>query len=270
MQYHEVKLHIDIEYGNFLETVGVDSTFEPSAMLWVDYVFLDTDERRRFAQTSHEYLIDQLQWTGDETVAPSDRAKASHNIRLNFNHPVKYLAFNFSNAQTHGSYAGYAANANTEAVAPLYEAKLQLNGHDRFATRKGSYFNLVQPWQTLRTKPKAGVYLYSFALKPDEHQPSCTCNFSRIDNATLQITLKQANLDTNADGTDNVANIFSEEYTSNSVLQHKALRVYATSYNVLRVVSGIYIPVPNSESPIWCREPCGINGVSLGCAAMCA
>jgi Major capsid protein N-terminus/Large eukaryotic DNA virus major capsid protein len=265
LQYHEVKLHIDIEYAHVLETVGVDTAFEPSAMLWVDYVFLDTDERRRFAQTSHEYLIDQLQYTGDETVSPSDRAKASHNIRLNYNHPVKFLAFNFGNASTHGHYAGCSANAASEALAPLYEAKLQLNGHDRFSTRKGSYFNMVQPWQTLRSKPKAGVYLYSFALKPDEHQPSGTCNFSRIDNATLQITLKQASVPTLPDGSDDVANLISEDVTSNSVLALKSLRTYCINFNVLRIVSGMGGLALNVGHKNVARHPFGLrmSGKSL-------
>ena len=238
LQYHEVKMHFDIETASVLQTTGVDTTYEPTASLWVDYVYLDTDERRRFAQTSHEYLIEQLQHTGDETVNPSDKSKATHNVRLNFNHPCKYIAWVFANASTHGHYAGYAANVTSEALAPLYEAKLQLNGHDRFNTRKGSYFNLVQPWQTLRCKPKAGVYLYSFALKPDEHQPSGTCNFSRIDNATLQLTMKTANVDL-VSNVDDIANIKTEEYTSKSALNLKALRIYSVNFNVLRVLSGM-------------------------------
>ena len=94
-------------------------------------------------------------------------------------------------------------------------AKLQLNGHDRFQERLGSYFNLVQPYQHHSNIPPTGINVYSFALKPEEHQPSGTCNMSRIDNATLQLQL-----------------------TPKAALGSK-IRVYATNYNVLRIMSGM-------------------------------
>ena len=98
---------------------------------------------------------------------------------------------------------------------PTVRGKLQLNGHDRFSERLGSYFNLVQPYQHHTNVPATGVNVYSFALKPEEHQPSGTCNFSRIDNATLQLQL-----------------------TPKSSIGSK-VRVYATNYNVLRIMSGM-------------------------------
>ena len=98
---------------------------------------------------------------------------------------------------------------------PVVRAKLQLNGHDRFQERLGSYFNLVQPYQHHTNVPSTGINVYSFALKPEEHQPSGTCNMSRIDNATLQLQL-----------------------TPKSGLGSK-IRVYATNYNVLRIMSGM-------------------------------
>lgn len=77
---------------------------------------------------------------------------------------------------------------------PVYLAKLQLNGHDRFSERDGRYFNLVQPYQHHENVPSQGINVYSFGLKPEEHQPSGTCNFSRIDNATLSLTLTPASV----------------------------------------------------------------------------
>jgi hypothetical protein len=97
-------------------------------------------------------------------------------------------------------------------------AKLQLNGQDRFSEREGTYFDLVQPWQHHTRAPDTGINLYSFALRPEEHQPSGSCNFSRIDNATLQLVLSNATVE----GT-NTAKV----------------RVYAVNYNVLRVMSGM-------------------------------
>ena len=235
MQYHEVKLNIQLATAvDGVSNVDSDLTVQ----CFVDYVYLDTDERRRFAQVSHEYLIQQLQFTGDESVTIASDSR-SQNVRLNFNHPTKFLAFVFKGSK-HGQYTAAStadyANINTyaEALAPLKSAKLQLNGHDRFSERKGSYFNLVTPWQTLRTRAPAGVYLYSFSLKPDEHQPSGSCNFSRIDNATLSISLKAAS----AAGT-GVANVAAEDTTLTAATSLTALKVFAENYNVFRIMSGM-------------------------------
>ena len=327
LQYHEVKVILEFRQKNVCyvtaDTLGncginIDSKSDslfcvPSleaASLYVDYIYLDTDERRRFAQVSHEYLIEQLQFTGDESIT-SQNIK----VKLNFNHPVKELVWviqrdsviqlgmnqwnnytdDFDN-DTHGKiqsnglldpYAalrtnvesGYSAvsfpaqlvdkiygpqgeawqttpevgvsqlpqggGAGTNNNAPVnfsdyneaaggadhaglapqragrnpvVRAKLQLNGHDRFSERLGSYFNLVQPYQCHTNIPATGINVYSFALQPEQHQPSGTCNFSRIDNATLQLVLSNATVE----GT-NTAKV----------------RVYATNYNVLRIMSGI-------------------------------
>ena len=159
----------------------------------MSYVFLDTDERRRFAQVSHEYLITQTQFTGAETVAFDAQTNKPVSVRLAFNHPTKFLCWNMKRPSVHGSYIALDDAAGTvpidnlyqnsggdtsvsgrysERLAPLHTAKLMLNGQDRMSTRYGSYFNIVQPWTHMKTKPAAGCYLYSFALRPDEHQPS--------------------------------------------------------------------------------------------------
>ena len=101
---------------------------------------------------------------------------------------------------------------------PVVVAKLQLNGQDRFSEREGTYFDLVQPFQHHTRAPDTGINVYSFALRPEEHQPSGTCNFSRIDNATLQLVLSNA--------------------TVQGVNTAK-VRVYAVNYNVLRIMSGM-------------------------------
>ena len=97
-------------------------------------------------------------------------------------------------------------------------AKVQLNGQDRFDEREGRYFDKVQPWQHHSRTPSVGVNVYSFALKPEEHQPSGTCNFSRIDKATLNLTLS--------------VNTVQSARTAK-------VRIYAVNYNVLRVMSGM-------------------------------
>ena len=197
LQYHEVK--INLEFGDRADVLKTDSGSLGSASLYVDYIYLDTDERRRFAQVSHEYLIEQLQFTGDET--------ASSKIKLNFNHPCKEIV-----------WVEKEDDAEVGTYVTSYDsAKLQLNGHERFSARVPQYFQLVQPFQHHERVPTmsgktCGINVYSFALKPEEHQPSGTCNMSRIDNATLNL----AGVNTN-----------------------NTVKVYAVNYNVLRVMSGM-------------------------------
>ncbi len=309
LQYHEVKINLDIR--NIEECLWavdnmngegkkVEDAYKQSlaaASLYVDYIFLDTDERRRMAQNPHEYLIEQLQFTGDESVGSS-----SNKIKLNLNHPCKELIwvvqpdanvdycaslqknqslnhllgaqpFNYTDAfdalpnavHAYGSDSnvnstsfltsgmfqdpfaddvavstGNAVSATTSDSAvsdagtfvlaetaldmhcwgenPVVVAKLQLNGQDRFSEREGTYFDLVQPFQHHTRAPDTGINVYSFALRPEEHQPSGTCNFSRIDNATLQLVLSNATV---------------------SGVNTAKVRVYAVNYNVLRIMSGM-------------------------------
>lgn len=339
MQYHEVKFNIDFRpIGECLwavnslapttgTTVSVTQAYQQSlvaASLYIDYVFLDTDERRKMAQNPHEYLIEQVQFTGDESVGSS-----ANKIKLNFNHPCKELIwvvqpdanvdycssldgnnvlfktlgaqpFNYTDAidalppaihafggpaETSGSNAfvnasglfemagavdsavsnayngewastllGGPSTNNTGKFSPFVDqagaaptgsavsdagtfvlaqtalhlhcwgenpcvtAKLQLNGQDRFSEREGSYFDVVQPFQHHTRAPDTGINVYSFALKPEEHQPSGSCNFSRIDNAVLQLVLSAGTVAGTATA---------------------KVRVYAVNYNVLRIMSGM-------------------------------
>lgn len=365
LQYHEVKVNLEFRRASDCIVTcsgssdccgGCDgkvtvNTF-PSASLYVDYIYLDTDERRRFAQVSHEYLIEQLQFTGDESVV-----QQNCKIKLNFNHPCKeliwvvqradvvangwnqwnnytddfdtdtlgekpapwtcpagcravntnveagYMAKSFPHSRTYTSEGGVTGkicgdsskqcekfdmgdnqNITSDMIAtvlgdgwpmsnlgtplaalsecekkcnvgelpsmnlseatrtnaylgldhaglaprnagrnPVQVAKLQLNGHDRFSERLGSYFNLVQPYQHHTNVPATGINVYSFALRPEEHQPSGTCNFSRIDSAVLQLVLTPKAAGSKCSGVGISSNV----------------RVYAVNYNVLRVMSGM-------------------------------
>ena len=226
LQYHEVKINVKFAAEDALKAPAATAPLgNLSASLWVDYVYLDTDERRRFAQMSHELLIEQLQFTGRESVKSSSPNK----IRLNFNHPVKELVWVFKDqsgdatdpfdysygADQDFATGGSASNDLDLSNDIMTKAKLQLNGHDRFAERDARYFRLVQPYQHHTCVPKRPIYVYSFALKPEEHQPSGTCNFSRIDNATLNV---------------DIAGAGNENYD---------MLVFAVSYNVLRIMSGM-------------------------------
>jgi hypothetical protein len=278
LQYHEVKIKIDFEQKSkcFINLVN-DSTsseaFTTSAdakeitdvSLWVDYIFLDTDERRRFAQLSHEYLIEQLQFTGTETL----NNNATNRIKLNFNHPCKELIwvakpnnykkksywynytdkdnvdftttlvneqlpnhatipatvniFNTSNFMTGFNFTNI--NTTTVGSTPFADAILQLNGNDRFSVRDGTYFSYVQPYQHHTNIPNnPGINVYSFALKPEDHQPSGTLNMSRIDTATLMVTTKS---------------VVTAETGDATPVVYDGINIYAVNYNVLRILSGM-------------------------------
>ena len=187
LQYHEVKVVV-----SWSSVTPTDAT---QPQLWVDYIYLDTDERRRFAQQSHEYLVEQVQ----------HQSMAAGNSEVNFNHPVKELIW--TGAVTAGLPA--VAGATTDTW------QLKLNGHDRFAARPLQYFTRQQVHDYHSgyggVSTLDSIAVYSFALKPEEHQPSGTCNFSRIDNARL----------------------------INSAAAGLAIELYAINYNVLRIMSGM-------------------------------
>jgi hypothetical protein len=206
LQYHEVKVitvfNTTAAGGAELDSTGIN--------LWADYIYLDTDERRRFAQVSHEYLIEQVQ---------HQSCSDAISMELNFNHPVKELIWTGVGSGT----ASPTASITTSTTLSADTYKLVLNGHDRMAARSLQYFTRTQVWQhhsgpggmvSTAGQPKNkladSIAVYSFALKPEEHQPSGTCNFSRIDNARLV-----------GSGTT------------------KPLEVYAVNYNVLRIMSGM-------------------------------
>lgn len=233
LQYHEVKLNIQWQDQKFIAgnfTSAATTTPEPlQAAVYVDYIYLDTEERRRMAQQSHEYLIEQTQYNEDKGIS-----SYSNRIDLTFNHPVKELVWVVQ--PTKYTNCNIAAKAGLNRLQPftydsnaVYEQWLQINGQDRLDKRYGDYFHKVQMYQHHSGgagflndyHDQKGIYLYSFALRPEEHQPSGTCNFSRIDTATLVMTLSGAvAINPDNDSTWDV-------------------RVYAVNYNILRVMSGM-------------------------------
>ena len=381
LQYHEVRVHFEFRHIN--ELCVHSSNFNPkaeisdidNASLLVDYIYLDTEERRRFAQVSHEYLVEQLQTNGEEAVTSN-----SFKGRLNFNHPSKALYWAMRQGQYRnnkkfmayepfdwdkalktaaekliiGQYDmdsktsalisnsdescedvineqvfvvnkktgkldcsgdmkcvnkkelsdGYVTYNNGGSLVdlqdkvsgnivvyeeddqlfvhhvnivkneltiadlsvcvdkfstngnvdnrnewvkkldvcvwqhdnyglyidgtgnPVNEAKLQLNGHDRFDRLDGNYFNYVQPYQHFKNTPSDGINVYSFALKPAEHQPSGAANFSRIDTTELFLVFQQLN----SKGKDVFRDFLDPE---------TKLEVFTVNYNVLRIMSGM-------------------------------
>ena len=249
LQYHEVRLDFDLssEFEMYMDTT---KTFK----VWANYIYLDTEERRRFAQKGHEYLIEQVQHTGSDSLGAADATKQ---IRLSYNHPVKELVWCASESDVSNvamwNFTKTAVNVSTDVVncsltsslvhtdldagncpklitgagatvptafdeessGSIKSMKLVLNGQDRFKEQSGKYFNQVQPFNHHSGTPMPGIYSYSFALKPEEHQPTGTCNFSRIDNAQVSIVTN----------------------TGNTTVT--TLNMFAVNYNVLRIQSGM-------------------------------
>ena len=225
LQYHEVKFNIQFALAT---SYTVSSVASPSTLnacgfaVYADYVYLDTTERRQFAQNAHEYLIDQLQYQQESSVTST-----SNTIRLNFNHPVKELvwcgtpkALTSTSSSTDQQVGGATPSAITAEPGDLstMQTKIILNGTDRFTSRNLKYFTRNQVWDCHTGFGATGVAdsiaLYSFALRPEEHQPSGTCNFSRIDTAQLWFY---------GSGSESI----------------NALTIFAVNYNVLRIMSGM-------------------------------
>jgi len=221
LQYHEVKINIlwnkpSLIFKPFVNGTAI-SAGPAQANLLVDYIYLDVEERRRMAQESHEYLIEQTQFNEDKGLT-----SAQNRVDLTFNHPVKELIWVTQRADRKDCRINGGANMSPlDYDSIIYDCALQLNGQDRMQSLPGKYFNAVQPFQHHTGENRAGVYMYSFAIKPEEHQPSGTCNFSRIDTATLVFSV---------DGLYTINNLETNNYD---------IRVYAINYNILRVMSGM-------------------------------
>ncbi|VVU94891.1 Large eukaryotic DNA virus major capsid protein [seawater metagenome] len=356
LQYHDVKISVkfsDLENCIILGKNKIrDDIVIKDSYLLVDYVYLDGNERKRFATMPHEYLIEQLQFSGDEFLRSDNEF-----IKLNFSHPCKSLYwvthisrfFNNNSSiainnngkidyqqfakivwmltrngeyiEENGQYyleldtenkdeiliPSMATNTNSKIVDilenidaqflfanidnrvnlnnlfnvfindeklsleqvsitteylsdlfdgqtkkdilnlfsikliqpfnyglyineeanPILNGELLLNGHSRFSIKHGQYFNYVQPYQHFTRTPTDGINVYSFAINPEEHQPSGSCNMSRIDNCILHLKLKSQNQDT--DDPD-----FQEWYGNNSII-----KIYTMNYNVLRIMGGM-------------------------------
>jgi hypothetical protein len=205
--------------------------FNNSFRIWNTYFFLDTSERRKFTQNPHEYLIEQVQSQSGNIITKTDE----NFIRINLNHPTKELIWTFNRNGTNAPDNDFSIgnniipNGTPAQFAPLYTFKLILNGTDRFKERKGEHFRLVENYTHHTRTPGNYIYTYSFALRPEEHQPSGTCNFSRIDSALMNFYLRNK---TTSPG--NIDGIPLEDYT-----ELPGYYLFAPSYNILRIMGGM-------------------------------
>lgn len=228
LQYHEVQLRI--VFNNPSNIPGIDATYTPTARFYADYVFLDRPERTYFAQNPHEYVIEQLQTFKATPVIKT--SSATQSINLPFNHPVRYIMWVYQ-SNLHGIYTtGKTPFETNDGYAPLNEAKIQANGIDRFTSRPGSYFNLVQTTQAVSQAPSAGIYMYSFGVMANQQDSSGTLNFSRLDTVTLSLTAKAATAPT-------IAQVITPDVTLDTALtKFTNVAIFAVNYNVFRVMEG--------------------------------
>lgn len=235
LQYHEVRMIFDLRAPNQLirSDVNIQNPLAADGQpwnandvqVWSNYIYLDTDERRKFAQLNHEILVEQLQF--NTPIGIPDRVE-HFNTELEFNHPLKEVVWVIpseaicGNSLTGNDYFNYTGIYDPDADLPptldtFSKAKLILNGHDRFDAKGGEYFRLAQPFEHHTRIPQSYIYVYSFGLRPEEIQPSGTCNASRIDSFVLNVS-------------------FDEDCC---LATNRQIRLYATNYNILRIMSGM-------------------------------
>ena len=245
LQFHEIrikmqlntfqKLIVAIDNGNYVTPIlnGIAPQLDQynKFNVWDNYYYLDTTERRKFAQNPHEYLIEQVQNQIGNVISLTEE----NQIRINLNHPTKEIIWVFNRNGTSAPLNDYSigtniiSNGTPAQFAPLYSFKLILNGTDRFKERPGEYFRLNQTYDHHTRTPGNYIYSYSFALKPEEHQPSGTCNFSRIDSSLMYFYLRNtSSVPGNSDS------IPQENYTN-----LPSFTIYAPCYNILRIMGGM-------------------------------
>jgi len=231
LQYHDVE--IKIKLCNIQDIPGINPAFTPEVTCYAKYIFLDTNERRWFAQNPHEYLIQQVQTNRFQFAV--DQTEREFNFNLNFNHPTKALIWcTTPGAGYHGQYTALPEEQDAEIYSVMESGVLLLNGQERFTRRAGAYFGNEDPWGSYQTFTSSGIYTYGFGIACAKPDPSGTCNFSRIDNATLRFRTKAAVVnDPNVPG--NVTE--SMTVTTSNILN--TVFVFAPNYNVLRIMSGM-------------------------------
>ncbi len=250
LQYHPIRINITLsplnslvfipQENNTLCTADITCTQSiVNMMLWGDYVYLDVDERRKFVSTSHEYLIEQVQFTPPYSITHNQMTAT---VPVEFNHPLKeFIILVQRDAMINrNEWFNYSSLAIGEAVPPqiqnylnigqtrtdlISSAVLQLDGYDRFQARRAEYFRLQQPYDHHTTTPvKSYIYTYSFALRPEDAQPTGTMNASRIDSIVWKIDMNP---------------ILSQ--ASIPVNQQRGnchIVIYGLNYNVFRVING--------------------------------
>ena len=224
LQYHDVELKVKIRPFKDLwvpTTFGDKPTnkYNPiNCNFLVDYIYLDNSERKKFAQDKHEYLIKQLQINKNNFISEGSGTKM---VDLNFNHPVTELIWVIQRGDVAlkrdnggSDWFNYSDSLTAPFGDPLISAQLKFNGTDRTIELDPQYLRLYQPYMRHTSIPDSFIYVYSFALNPELSQPTGSCNFSRFDSTQLILNLKKD-------------------------LPNCSIKIYATNYNILRIMCGL-------------------------------
>ena len=223
LTYHETKLNFSFrEYkeclrstrhavSTLLDAAGNPLTFK-DIKLYATYVYLDVEERRRYASVPHEMLISQCQFLGDAAINVQPGDALQRKVPIEFSHPVKEIVWVFNRFD---SYVGDTTTLDWFRYDEFFEdLKLSINGHDRTSVRPPGFYRLCQSYSHHTRCPTKPIYMYSYALHPENVQSSGSCNYSRVDTSHLVARLR-------------------------SDVGQGRLRVFATSFNVLRISNGL-------------------------------
>ena len=206
--------------------------------LLVDYVYLDSIERKRFAQSAHEYLIET-----NQRIIINDTSDKKHNINLDLLGPCKEIIWiaqktAYLDGDQTQKKLPFVYSINADGTGnPLINAKLIFNGYDRIDEFRGNYFNYLQPYVHHTRTPSDGINIYSFALFPEEHQPSCACNFSRIANADFRLLFNDELFYYKLSDIDPwiVPDSGDDEIVETTV----NISIYAPRYDIIRLIGGM-------------------------------
>lgn len=155
--------------------------------LLVDYVFLDSEERLRFARQSHTYLIDTLTFDNDKVLYHTN-----NKIKINYSLPCKEIIFRCAYSYLSSGYCKDKFNYTASIIQNkqiINSVLLLMNGQERFSKQSTNYFQLIQPFQYHTSSTPKGVCVYSFAIKPEEFQPSGYCNFTQVEDIEINIVI---------------------------------------------------------------------------------
>ena len=211
-----------IERSNINKTINFNNITLKNCFLLVEYGFLDDDERIRFSQARHEYLIEQIFYNGEEIIDGLHQS-----FKVGFTQPCKELIWvsqlDTALKQRNNDLFNYTDNLLKDKTGKpigkniITSETLLFNGHERLSMRDNNYFDKLQIYQNHKHNSSQGINIYSFSINPETHQPSGTANLSKIDNVDLKIS---------------VIPDINFNYTAK-------LRIYGIGYNILRIGNGI-------------------------------
>ena len=233
--------------------IAAETNIIDELSVYADYIFLDTEERRKFAKVKHEYLFEQIQTQGPTSLSTTINRSS---VDLRFNHPIKEVIWTLDDEAINNC----SSTCSSKKYEIIKSGLIQLNGKDRFQKRNGSYFTLAQRYQhhsgsplkylfealysgdlrgfkknwdefTGSGIPSEAIHLYSFALHPEKNIPSGTCNFSRLDNVVLELDFFT--------GQGSHPCIGSSRPCLYPTPNKRTLWVYGVNYNVLRIMGGM-------------------------------